>query len=203
MRAKILNAAVELFLTFGFKSVTMDDIASEIGISKKTIYTHYSTKSKLVQETCIFLFENINKGINDIKAKSVNPIAETFEIKRFVMFNLKGEKTSPHFQLKKYYPQVFKILEQQQFEMIQNLVKDNLKKGINSNYYRDDLPIPFISRIYYLAIMGIKDKDKFPEEEYSNEKLLEHFLEYHLRAICTPKGLKTLEEFKADHENFN
>lgn len=194
MRDDILNTAAEMFLNYGFKSVTMDDIAERMGISKKTIYTHYSTKSKLVLATSHHVFENINCGIEQIREKKQNPIKENFEIKRFVIHHLKDEKTSPHFQLQKYYPKAFESLKNKQFELLDNCISDNINRGIKSGDYRKDMPIEFISRIHFVGMMGIKDTNLFPVEKYSHAKLMDYFLEYHLRAICTPKGIETLEE---------
>ncbi|APG60970.1 TetR/AcrR family transcriptional regulator [Christiangramia salexigens] len=201
MREKILDIAVEMFLNYGFKSVTMDDIAEKMGISKKTIYAHFSTKTKLVEATSIRLFEKISEGIEEIRSKEQNPIVENFEIKRFAMFQLKDEKTTPHFQLQKYYPKIFEFLKDKQFELLESCVVSNLERGIENGYYRKDLPINFISRIHFAGLMGIKDRELFPMEYYSQLQLMNYFLEYHLRAICTEKGIRTLEEFKSEHEN--
>ncbi|MDT0691675.1 TetR/AcrR family transcriptional regulator [Salegentibacter sp. F188] len=203
MREKILSTASDMFLSLGFKSVTMDDIADKLGISKKTIYTHFSTKNKLVQATIVHLFEVIQTGINDIRAQKKNPIIELYEIKRFAMRYLKDEKASPHYQLNKYYPKIAQNIEKKNFNIVQECVTDNLERGIISGHYRTGIPVSFIGRIHYLGMAGIKDSDVFPPEEYSKPKLMEYFLDYHLHAICTSKGLKILEEFKKDHENFN
>ena len=89
MREKIIHKAAELYLTLGFKSVTMDDIANEMAISKKTIYVHFSNKTKLVEAVTFELFENICEGIDCICNASKNPIEELYEIKMFVMLHLK------------------------------------------------------------------------------------------------------------------
>lgn len=183
-----------MFLTYGFKSVTMDDIAEALGISKKTIYAHYSTKNKLVVATSLHVVDKINCGIDEIREKKQNPIKENYDIKHFVIHHLKGEKTSPHYQLQKYYPKAFESLKNKQFELLENCMMDNIQRGIEGGYYRENIPVDFISRIHFVGIMGIKDTDLFPIEEYSHPKLMEYFLEYHLRAICTPKGIKILEE---------
>ncbi|MDT0685208.1 TetR/AcrR family transcriptional regulator [Autumnicola psychrophila] len=202
MREKILITASDMFLSLGFKSVTMDDIADNLGISKKTIYNHFSTKNKLVQATIIHLFDVIQTGIDKIRAQRKNPIVELYEIKRFTMTYLKDEKASPHYQLHKYYPKIAQPIEKKYFDVVQDCVTDNLERGIESGHYRSGIPISFIGRIHFLGMSGIKNPDIFPPEEYSKPKLMEYFLDYHLHAICTPKGLKTLEEFKKSHENF-
>lgn len=190
-----------MFLNYGFKSVTMDDIAHKIGVSKKTIYANYATKTKLVQATGAHILENITKGIEEIRSQELNPVIENFEIKRFVNQHLKGEKTSPHFQLKKYYPKIFESLQSNQFEVLQDCVGGNIQKGIEAGYYRKNLDVHFITRIHFVCMMGIKDKDIFPMEEYEESNLMEEFLEYHLRAICTEKGLEILEDYINKNED--
>jgi len=116
MKEKILLKATDLFLNLGFKSVTMDDLAKEMGISKKTIYSHYENKTKLVEETTMNLFWVISNGIDDIVSQKHNPIEELYEIKKFVMSRLKDEKASPQYQLQKYYPKIYQTLREKQFE---------------------------------------------------------------------------------------
>jgi len=195
MRDKIINKAAELFLTLGFKSVTMDDIANEMGISKKTIYVHFKNKTKLVEAVTFNLFDNICDGIDNICETSNNPIEELYDIKMFVMHHLKDEKTSPQYQLKKYYPQIHDVLRQKQFEKMHESVKESLAKGTNTSVFRENINIDFISRMYFNGMTGIKDPSIFPTKKYDMVYLMESYLEYHLRAIVTEKGMKILNSF--------
>lgn len=195
MREKILNNAVDLFLTYGFKSVTMDDLANKIGVSKKTIYIHFINKTKLVEATVLLVFKQISEGIDCICALEKNPIEEIYDIKRFVMMHLKDEKSSPEYQLQKYYPKIYSTLKQKQFDMMQDCVKNNLERGIEQELYRKTIDIKFISRQYFNSILNLKDKDLFPENVFPMNTLMENFLEYHLRGICSKKGLKKLNQF--------
>ena len=79
MRDKIISKSEELFLSLGFKSVTMDDIANAIGISKKTIYAHFSNKTALVEVVIFETLDHIYEGIDKINASSINPIEELYE----------------------------------------------------------------------------------------------------------------------------
>jgi AcrR family transcriptional regulator len=195
MKDKILNNAVELFLTYGFKSVTMDDIANKLGISKKTIYLHFENKTKLVEATAMLLFSQISEGIDCICALEKNPIEEIYDIKQFVMQHLKDEKSSPQYQLQKYYPKIYKTLREKQFEIMHHCVSENLKRGITQELYRDTINIEFITRQYFNSILNLKDKDLFPENIFPMNTLMENFLEYHLRGICSKKGLEKLNQF--------
>lgn len=192
MREKILHKATELFLTLGFKSVTMDDLANEMGISKKTIYSHFENKTKLVQESTMNLFWFISNGIDEIVALQKNPIEELYEIKRFVMLHLKDEKSSPQYQLQKYYPKVHATLKDNQFCAMQDCVLDNIKRGVEMGIYRDNLNIEFVSRIYFSGVISIKDNALFPLHIFSIKQLMDDYLEYHLRGIVTPKGRNIL-----------
>ena len=195
LKEDILKTAVELFLSFGFKSVTMDDIAQKMGISKKTIYAHFPTKSKLVEATTFFLMETINGGIEQIMQKDLNAIEELFEIKKFVMHHLKDEKSSPQYQLAKYYPRVYQNVESHHLKLMCCSISENLEKGIKGGYYRENLPVEFISKLYFLGMTAIKGSELFSPEDYTMRELTENYLEYHLRAIVTPKGFKTLKDF--------
>ena len=194
MKKKILHNATEMFLNIGFKSVTMDDIAANSGISKKTIYAHFANKIQLVEAVTLHIFDIISKGIDIIHEQQQNPIIELFEMKRFVMKHLKDEKSSPQYQLQKYYPKIFKNLKHKQFELMQELFKENLTKGIEQKLYRDDIDIDFTARIYFNGMLGIKNKDLFPLVSYSMNTLTSYHLEYHLRGICSQKGIIELEK---------
>jgi predicted transcriptional regulator len=192
MKEKILHKAAEMFLSLGFKSVTMDDIAAEMGVSKKTIYNHFSNKTELVKEVTASVFEIVCSGIDLICLKDNNPIEELYEIKRFTMEYMKNEKTSPQYQLQKYYPKIFATLKKKQFEVMQECITENLTKGISEGLYRKSIDVGFISRIYFHGVMGIKDIDLFPLKQFSLNKIMDFYLEYHLRGICTEKGIEIL-----------
>lgn len=192
MREEILHKATELFLNLGFKSVTMDDLAQEMGISKKTIYSHFDNKTKLVEESTMDLFWFISNGIDEIMALKKNPIEELYEIKKFAMHHLKGEKSSPQYQLQKYYPKLHHSLKKKQFDIVQGSILENIKRGMEMEIYRDNLNVAFVARIYFSGAISIKDNGLFPMTIFSNTQLEDDFLEYHLRGIVTPKGRKIL-----------
>ena len=194
MREKILQKATNLFLNLGFKSVTMDDLAHEMGISKKTIYSHFENKTQLVGETTMNLFWEISNGIDDIICLKKNPIEELYEIKKFVMSRLNDEKASPQYQLQKYYPQIYDTLKTKEFEVMQDCVMENVKRGIEQGIYRENLNIKFVSRIYFSGATSLGNHDLFPTTLFTKVELEEYYLEYHLRGIVTPEGRKILNE---------
>ena len=181
-----------MFLNLGFKSVTMDDLANEMGISKKTIYSHFKNKTELVQVTTMTMSDMITCGIDNIIAQEQNPIEELYEIKKFVLLHMKDEKSSPLYQLQKYYPKIFKSLMEIQFQCTNKCVSENVKRGMELGIYRDNLNVEFVSRIYFSGVMSIKNNQLFPTDIFNQPQLLDYYLEYHLRGIVTPKGRKIL-----------
>lgn len=195
MREKILEIASEMFLNLGFKSVTMDDIANEMGISKKTIYQHFDNKIKLVEATTDYVFHFVCTGIDCIRAENKNPIAELFQINTFIKQLLKNEKASPQHQLQKYYPRIYKKLKANQFSIMHDCVIENLKTGVKLGLYRESIKPEIIGRFYFLGATGIKDQDLFPPDSFSPNDVVDLFLEYHLRGIVTKKGEKELMKY--------
>ena len=195
MKKLILNKATDLFLNFGFKSVTMDQIANEIGISKKTIYNFFENKKHLVNVVTNGMFASITSGIRQIKKESLDPISELFDIKLFLIKILKGERTTPLYQLRKFYPETHKEITQKQFDFMTKSAIESLKSGVKLGLFRKDINIDLISRLYFNGMIGIKDQDIFPAEKYEPTFLMLKYIEYHLRAIVTEKGLKKLNSF--------
>ena len=120
MKQNIINEAVPLFIQYGFKSVTIDDIALKMGVSKKTIYAHFPKKETLV-ETCVFMhFDNVIDKILNISKHSKDPIIGLYQIKKEALNHLSNEKNSPVYQLQKYYNNIYNKLKKK------NLVAKNL-----------------------------------------------------------------------------
>ena len=195
LEKSIVVTSTELFLTLGFKSVTMDDIAEEMKISKKTIYTFFANKEALVQSVVFSMYSYITTNLTQIREKANNPISELYEVKMFIMHQLKGEKTSPQHQLRKYYPNIHPEHQKKQFDFMTKSVKKSLTKGLEMKLFRPSIDIDFISRMYFNGMVGIKNVDMFPTKKYSPEQLMENYLDYHLRAIVTEDGKKLLSSY--------
>lgn len=155
---------------------------------KKTIYTHFQNKTKLVEATTHHLFCKISDGIETILHERLDPIEELYAIKAFVMHHLKNEKAAPLHQLEKYYPKIHQGLKTKQFEVFKECVVDNLQRGIEQGVFRKNINIEFISRIYFIGTNGIKDKGMFPDDKFPVAKLMDDYLEYHILGITTEKG---------------
>ena len=199
MREEIIEKSTEMFLIRGSKGLTMDTIAYEMGISKKTIYKYFNTKRELVKAGSEYLINKITNGIHKIMELNENPIKEIYLIKDFVFKVLKSENTSQYFQFQKYFPKIYQSLITRQFAEMDKCITKNIKKGIERGLYRNEINIKLISRFFFIGINNIKDLTIFNPKHFSSIEVQEVYLNFYLRAICTQKGLDYLN----NHKNLN
>lgn len=190
MKETVLKKASEMFLSCGFKSVTMDDIANELGISKKTIYKYFENKEMLVDESAELIHQNIQMKIEEVCNEGYNAIQENFETKRKIDSLFKNLNESPFFQLEKYYAQTFRKIIDKKKKSFKLFVQNNIERGIAEGLYRKETHKEVISTLYFLLSTAIHSSENFKNQRAV--KLIA--IEYHIRAIATPKGLKILEE---------
>lgn len=113
-----------------------------------------------------------------------------------MMETLKNEKSSPIFQLQKYYPAIHIKLLKRQFEVMKDCVVNNLTKGVSQGLYRKEIDIKFISRVYFKGMTGIKDEETFSRDDFEMKYLIAKYIEYHIRGIATDKGIQTLTQIQ-------
>ncbi|MGA0430681.1 MAG: TetR/AcrR family transcriptional regulator [Flavobacteriaceae bacterium] len=197
MKEKILERAVQDFLSYGFKNVTMDDLAQKLGISKKTIYEYFDNKNQLVFEASHAIFDTVMADITNIYKQETNPIQGLFEIKKIALKFLIDDQQSPQYQLQKYYPKIYSELKEKELTVLGSQFKKSLEKGIKTGLFRSEIDTDFVTRLYFNGIRGIRDISLFPVKKYKIEKLLIQYFEYHFRAIATPKGLELFQSYNA------
>jgi len=191
MKEKIISKATELFLKLGFKSVTMDDIACEMCISKKTIYKFFCNKEILIEESTEMVHKTIHESIDTIAAKNYNAIQENFEIKKMFKEMFKSGEASPAHQLKKHYPEIYDKVMSREINECNTVFKQNIEKGIQQGLYRENLDIDIYVKFYYNLIFSIHG---MTSSEKESQKLELEALEYHTRAMATPSGIIELEK---------
>jgi TetR/AcrR family transcriptional regulator, biofilm operon repressor len=191
MKDKIIKKATEMFLKLGFKSVTMDDIACEMCISKKTIYKYFHNKEMLIEEGTETVHQNIHRIIDEIVSKDFNAIEENFEIRRMFKEMFQSFDHSPAYQLKKHYPEIYAKMMANEIEDCNTVFTQNIIKGIEQGLYRKEVNIEAAVRFYYTLIFSINENTLLESEAIKLENLA---LEYHTRAIATPKGIIELEK---------
>lgn len=190
MKEKIIKKATDMFLKLGFKSVTMDDIANEMCISKKTIYKYFSNKEKLVEEGTEVVHQKIHDLMDEIVAKNFNAIEENFQMREMFKEMFQSFDHSPAYQLKKHYPEIYEKMMCTEIEDCSQMFRQNIEKGITQGLYRKETDIEATVKFYYTLIFSINENTMMEKEAFELELKA---LEYHTRAIATEKGIKELE----------
>lgn len=194
MKETILSKSGEIFLKFGYKSVTMDDIANKLGISKKTIYKYFKNKAHLVDETTFYMHEIVHKEALKVYNMDYNAIKENFEVNKVFKGFMQNLDDSPVYQLQKYYPETYHKIMSEEFCLFKDCLLSNIQKGINEGLYRKEIVIDQVTKFYFSLIMSVHDSKLYNYKQNTINKLEINVLEYHTRAIATEKGLTILEE---------
>lgn len=190
----LLEKSGELFKKYGIKNLTMDDLAKEMGMSKKTIYTFVEDKSELVKLTMQNYLEEERRQLEDILKPSKNSVDEMIQMISYFFNQVREFNPSALNDLQKYYPETWEIYNEYRFHFMLNRVVENLEKGVSQGVYRKDLNADIISKIYIAGIDILINQFLFPSKKYVFIDTYKEYLNYHLRGIVSPKGLKFLEQ---------
>ncbi len=179
-----------MYLKYGIRSVTMDDVARELGLSKKTVYQFFSDKETLVKETLKCFMQDgfqIEKQMTDL-----NAIDKMLFLRSHWLKMLKTYNNNLDFDLKRMYPEIYAKLISVKRERIYNQTRAILEQGIQEGFYRPDLNIDIISKLQVGRILLIFNADNaiYTEDELRGGNVLDEVLTYHMFAICTEKGIQ-------------
>ena len=195
MKDNIVLKSRNLFLKYGIKSVAMDDIARELGMSKKTLYQHFETKSDIIRSVAEQNLANDIRMVNEIQTTAKDAIDEMFLVAKHVIEEITLiQSPTLIFDLQKYYPEMWQLFEQFQHEQVKNHIKHNIERGITEGFYRAEINADIIAKIYSGNSLCVIDENMFPTKQFDKIKLFKEFFIYHIRGIATPKGLRLLEK---------
>jgi AcrR family transcriptional regulator len=169
----------------------MDDIAAKMCISKKTIYKYFQNKEVLIEEGTEAVHQKIHSLMDEVVAKNYNAIEENFEMRKMFKEMFQSFDHSPAYQLKKHYPEIYAKMIANEIEDCNYMFTQNVIKGIEQGLYRPETDIETAVRFYYTLIFSINENTLLEKEAYELEGKA---LEYHTRALATPKGLLELEK---------
>ncbi len=196
IRERIQEKATELFDRYGIRSVTMDDIAGQLGISKKTIYQSFADKDELVEAVFeLHMHESKDRCISD-QQHAENAVHEIFLAMDMVSELLKCMHQNILFDLEKYYPKVYKKFLQYKSDFVGNIIARNLDMGIADGLYRPELNVEIITKLRLHTMMLSFNTELYPRSKYNSVEV-EHEIIYHfLYGICTAKGIKLITKYK-------
>lgn len=192
---RILDETARVFWKLGIKSVTMDDVATRLGISKKTLYQYVADKNDLVDRVLKHLSLCYKCDIDAVRAREKqNAIDELYAVTTTVAGHMQGIHPSIHFDLEKYHPEAFRNMLANKRREIFSCMSENMTRGIAEGFYREDLNIPMIATIYIARFDMVFDGTMFPPDQFSMADLHWEIFRYHVRGIASKKGLDYLEK---------
>lgn len=196
---KILEKATELFFSLGIKSVSMDDLARHLGISKKTLYQSIENKEDLISKALFAHIEGSSKQIEEIfNNPNNNAIDVLTKVASVNSQILRKINPAAIYDLKKYYHNIWKKLQEHEETYISEMIERNIKEGIEQGLYRDNINVSIITKLYASQIDFLTDQEKFPQEQFSISKVYIEFIRYHIYGIASPKGIKYFNKILQD-----
>ena len=191
---RIIESALNLFMREGVKTVNMDDISSFMGISKKTLYQYVNNKADLVEKAFRLYQSRILGMISNIQEKNENAIDELFKIDEKLCLMLKNRPPRLINNLKKYYPNVWEILDEIKKKHLFTCITENMDRGKEQGLYRNEANSNIIAKLMMNTVDALVDDATFPHTQYDFKSLLKENRIYHIRGIATDKGIKYLEQ---------
>ena len=201
IRDKILSTSLALFMKFGVKSITMDEIAKEVGVSKKTIYQNFADKSELVLEATKLTFLTDQCFFDTLINESENAIEEVFRIANHIREKVAMMNPSLLFDLKKFHVKAWEFYNQHKNECFEKSVIDNIKRGIHEGYYRKNINVKILSRLRMLQIESIFDQEWFPPEDFNLVETQIAVFEHFIHGLVTEKGLTLYNQYLQNENN--
>lgn len=189
----LLRVAI-LFRKYGIKSITMDDVSRELGVSKKTVYQFVTDKSDLVNKVVDAELLRSKDCFESVTIAGSNAIAELFEVNRFIIEMMKRNSPSFEYDLKKYFPDVFQKVVLARRKGMYDAVLANLKRGKSEGLYREEMKEEIITKLQISRVENIYTDVMFTIEDFSRESVFKELFIYHIRGIANEKGIKYLEE---------
>ncbi|MEZ5012921.1 MAG: TetR/AcrR family transcriptional regulator [Chitinophagales bacterium] len=196
----LIERCERLFMRYGIKSVTMDDVSRELGISKKTLYQHFQNKDELIQKVTENHFTCQRQEMESIIHHSASAIEELLRIASWMHAMSKNLNPGLVFDLRKYHPSAWQVFNEHRYTHILNTMRHNLERGKNEGLYREDADVEILARIYIARVEMFIDNEVFPYDKFPPEKTYHVFMDYHIRGIATPKGIKLYEKIKSQND---
>ncbi len=197
VKERILTAAEELFMQYGFRSISMDDIAKHISVSKKTIYQFFEDKDEIVNITVRRHFEKEKEVCNhQVFCNASNAVEEMVKVAKLIKLNTLNINPAIIFDLQKYHPKAWQILQDFKQDFILHSIVRNLKQGIEEGLYRPDIDVDVLARLRLEEVQMGFDSSIFSPVKFNAYQTHMQLLEHFIRGIVTDKGLALFDQYK-------
>lgn len=195
-KQRIIHGADELFMRYGVKSVTMDDISRHLSVSKKTIYQYFKDKDELVTDVANVHMAEEDATLDEIKGKATNAIEELFFVYQYVSQNVAQMNPSVIFDLKKYHPRAWGLFQAHKEKCIYGTIVRNLENGKKEGYYRQGINAEILATMRMQVIENAFDPSIFPSSKFDLFEVQMQLLEHFVMGVVTIEGEKLYRQYQ-------
>ena len=196
---KIISASAELFSQYGFKTITMDDIARRSGISKKTLYLHFANKEEVVNESMTWYKNQTTNACSAVLDSAANPVEAMVKILAFFDNMFKRINPMAMFELQRFYPEAYKIFRDMLVERDVVMMKENILAGIQQGYYREGLNAELLARYRIETSLLIFQPNLLVNDRNTLTGVALEIGEHFMYGIMSQKGEQLYQEYKAKY----
>lgn len=195
MKEHIIKEATKLFVQYGLKAIRMDDIATQLGVSKRTIYEIFGDKEALIYDCVSYYSDNLDTEKAKIMSQASNIIEEFI-----LLFQNWGEDIDTNYKLmmnlKKFYPNVYTKLSEGHSKKGLEILTKKLKEGVDKGYLVKSVNYDLAISVYSYSIYGIMSNQKaILPNNVSEKEAFKYVVTYFFRGIATEKGRKLIDEY--------
>ena len=195
LRERIIAEAFELFMKYGIRSVTMDQISRQLGISKRTLYEVFKDKNELLREGLDYFLDIKRNEARETIMKSDNVIRTIYILARTAE-QIKQQINPLFFEdIKKYYCEIHNMLTTEGRQGDYTLTLELLKKGVGDGLFRKGLNTELVNSFFHQVMNIIMNEDVFPENKYSDADIYRNIIMPYLIGISTQKGQEQIRKY--------
>ena len=203
IKERIRQKADELFRRYGIKSVTMDEIANQLGVSKKTIYHSFSDKNELVDEVVVDILKYNKNCCSTYKAESQNAIHEVYMAMEMLQVMFDNMNPVILFDIERNHPATYKKFKEYKYQFLYELVKENIERGKREELYRVEVNTDVAAKVRLETMMLPFNEQLFPKNKFSLGILQQQLIEYFLFGIASLKGYKLILKYQKEGSGNN
>lgn len=196
----ILERILSMFTRYGIRSITMDDIARELGISKKTLYHDFEDKNDLIKRVIDFDIMKSRKFLEKVHRSDLDAIKELFLVNGLIHQIHSRYNPTFYYDLKRYYPENYQRWLNEKRQNMFGLIVGNLQKGKREGLYRKEINEHIIGKLYMARMEMLDSNEILDGLKTLSPEFLKEIFTYHLHGICNEHGLERLAEFKEKSE---
>lgn len=198
VRDRIKQKADELYRRYGIKSVTMDEIASQLGVSKKTIYQSFSDKNELVDAVIVDLLTYNKECCQKDRTRAQNAIDEVYLAMEMLESMFENMNPSILFDLERNHPATYEKFKKHKYNFLFHLVKENIQRGKREELYRPEIDADVVATVRLETMMMPFNENLFPKNKYSLVFLEQQLIEYYLFGLVSLKGYKLVAKYQKE-----